>query len=308
VAANSLVPESVNVQILRTTFQDNASSIHVRGAREAAESQRLTFTIAENGVIGVGPTASGPQIGILIGTGASGEVKRNIISDHFSTRGDTDYPSVGLLAMDEGLLFGWRQNPAPLLSVSCESNTFRLNQHHLNCFKGNGARISNNTFEGAGAGFRPTGLMLSGESTLVKGNWFSEIPTGITLLGEDPDYGTTLGIARDATLLDNRFCHVTMPVNVQSLAVGITNQGTVLCPLPAPTLTIERRLIVPGTVFLSWPKYPDAWLYELEIAPTPQGTWVPVGKSSLEIHDTKSIALETDNSPRFFRLRSRSQP
>jgi hypothetical protein len=76
----------------------------------------------------------------------------------------------------------------------------------------------NNTFEGTAPGVRPTGLGFSGENVVVADNCFNNMEKGIELFGDDPDYGTTVGTASNATLVDNGFCNVDTNYNFQSLA------------------------------------------------------------------------------------------
>jgi hypothetical protein len=53
---------------------------------------------------------------------------------------------------------------------------------------------------------------------VVADNCFNNMEKGIELFGDDPDYGTTVGTASNATLVDNGFCNVDTNYNFQSLA------------------------------------------------------------------------------------------
>jgi len=108
------------------------------------------------------------------------------------------------------------------------------------------------------------GLALSGEDVLVASNRFSNLQQGIILFGDDPYFGTYVGIAHNAQLTTNRFCDVTTKVLVEPLATE-TEQGTLTCPIPPPPLTIDPA------VLLSWPD--DGETHVLESAPDPQGPW-----------------------------------
>jgi hypothetical protein len=46
------------------------------------------------------------------------------------------------------------------------------------------------------------------------------------LVGDDPVFGTTLGIASDATLIANRFCEVSTPILREPLVTGVQELGT----------------------------------------------------------------------------------
>ncbi|MEK7685476.1 MAG: hypothetical protein AAB466_08640 [Verrucomicrobiota bacterium] len=292
----------LTVQVLRCAFADNGTSVHVRGDDLAPTQQRLTFTIADNTISGIGPTALGPQAGIEIGVGATGEVRRNTITDHFSTViGDpASLGSMGIIAVDIWFLFHVVGSPRTLLPVLYENNTFRANQHHLVCLKAKDSQAVNNTFQGAGNGFRPTGIMVSGDNLLISSNRFTDIPTGITLLGNAPvrlwdqNFGTTFGIATNPRLLRNRFCNVTTPVNIEPPASGVTQEGTLVCPFPDPTLEIAPAVI------LSWPAYSEGWI--LESAPTVNGPWTALTATATVENDQNTIAVKTESEQRFFRL------
>jgi hypothetical protein len=129
----------------------------------------------------------------------------------------------------------------------------------------------------------------------VARNRFSNMPQGIVLFGNDPDYGTILGIAHNAQLDNNRFCNVTTNVFVEPLASAV-QRGTLTCPIPPPALTIAPA------VLLSWPGDEDNWA--VESAPAVDGPWTPLIATPFLQGGRHNVAAPTDAERRFFRLRS----
>ncbi|MBI2929158.1 MAG: hypothetical protein HYY24_26130 [Verrucomicrobia bacterium] len=207
---------------------------------------------------------------------------------------------MGIIALDVWYLFHGVSSPRTLLPVLYQDNTFRANQQHLVCLKAKDSQAVNNTFQGAGNGFRPTGIMASGDNMLIEANRFTDIPTGITLLGNAPlrlwdeNYGTAFGIATNPRLLRNRFCDVPTPVNIEPPASGVTQESTLVCPFPDPTLEIARAAI------LSWPAYTEGW--NLESAPTVNGPWTLITASLTVENDQNTLAVKTGSEQQFFRL------
>lgn len=284
----------VSVQILHSTFQDNAVSILVKGADAAPDrlQQRLSFTIEGNTITGVGPTTNGTQIGIYISPGAFGEVRHNTITDHAFNGSGAQF-SMGILAADWLWLQMGQTPPAELLPVTYRSNTFRNNQVHLSTLYDNGGQIVGNTFA-EGAGYRPIGVAVSGRNTLVTTNRFSDMPTGVTLLGDDADFPNgALGIAADSELIHNRFCNVTTNVVIEALASG-TEQGTLACVDTEPILDSSRA------VLLSWPE--DYEGYSVETASTANGPWSASGATLFRQGGRNCAAMPADKDQQFFRL------
>ena len=146
-------------------------------------------------------------------------------------------------------------------------------------------------------GYRPAGLFVSGQNTLIATNTFSDISTGIILLGDDPDYPQgAIGIATNSTLINNRFCMVTNPVVVEPLATNITQQGTLLCPFPPPALAVAPA------VLLSWPGEEVGWA--VETATTVNGPWAASDATPFMQYGRHSLAVPTDGVHGFYRLRS----
>jgi hypothetical protein len=289
----------VSIQILRNTFADNVVSISLIGDDRKSNNPsfdpsllRTTFVVSDNTITGNGPDATGTQLGVQIYAGAAGEVSRNTISDHAFVGSDSEPFAYGILA-DDAFDFGNNKPLVPLQPIRFEGNVLRSNQIHLVVLRGDGSSIVDNTFDGTAPGLRPTGLVLSGENVPVARNRFSNLPLGIVLFGDDPDFGTILGIAHNAQLNTNRFCNVTTNVWVEPLATR-TEQGTLTCGAP-PALAIAPA------VLLSWPGDEEGWT--VESAPAVDGPWSPVIATPFLQGGRHSIAVPTEGERRFFRLR-----
>jgi hypothetical protein len=253
---------------------------------------RTRFVVRDNTIAGNGPVATGIQSGIVIYAGATGEVSRNTITGHAYVGNDPTPFAFGILAED---IFGFGEGPlAALQPIRFEANVFRNNQIHLLVLRGDGGTIVNNTFDGTAPGRRPTGLGFSGENLQVTRNRFSNMPLGILLFGEDPEFGMYLGIAQNAQLTANRFCDVTTNVVVEPSATK-NEQGTLTCPFPSPTLTIAPAVLV------SWPGEEDGWT--VESAPSVDGPWTTSDATPFMQSGRHSVAVPTGGERRFFRLR-----
>lgn len=292
--------EPVTIQVLRSMFADNLISIALLGDGLKSNNStfeptllRTTFVVSDNTIIGNGPDATGPQYGIHIFAGATGEVSRNAISDHAFVGSDSSDPfACAIRALDD---FDLLQNKplVPLKPIRFEGNQLRDNQWHMLVLRGDGSTILDNTFDGTAPGLRPTGLALSGENLPVARNRFSNMPNGIVLLGNDLDFGTSFGIAHNAQLNTNRFCGVTNSVTVEPLATS-AEQGTLACTSP-PALAIAPA------VLLSWPGDEDGWT--VESAAAVDGPWAPLIATPFLQGGRYSMAVPTDIEHRFFRLR-----
>ena len=283
----------VDIKVLNSSFADNRSSIAFIGDYLSPTLLRTTFSVNDNTITGNGPVTNGVQRGIMIEAGTGGEVVRNTITDH-SYIGTTEiYPwAQGVLAVD---MFHFGSGPLSALHpVRYEGNVFRNNQEHLLVLRGDGSAIVNNSFEGAGQGLRPFGIGISGLNPLIGTNRFRDLDTGILLLGDDPLFGTYLGVTTNAQVTANRFCNVTTNVVVQPLATD-TEQGTLTCPFPLPPLAIAPAAL------LSWPD--DGETHGLESAPDLQGPWSAMN-ATLTVQDGQvTVGVKTDRDHQFFRLR-----
>jgi hypothetical protein len=279
----------VNVHVVGNTIVDTHDGIALIGA---TTNPSITFSILDNTIIGSGPTTGEQPIGIRIGRGAGGEVKRNTISDFSYVDPQSVYPAWGMLALPD-IADGVYSFLPPIV---IEGNTFRDNQGHLGivAFAGAGTTVTNNTFVGTAPGARPCGLAMTGENVTITGNRFSQMEEGIRLVGDDPVWGTLFGITDDAQLIDNRFCDVANPINLQPLATA-TEQGTLFCPFPEPVLDIA------SAVLLCWPEFEDG--YVVETAPTPDGPWTPSDATPFLEAGQTCIAVATTGEQQYFRLR-----
>jgi hypothetical protein len=292
----ALGTSSVTIQILRNTFADNLYSIALAGDSKSEINptfdptlMRTAFVVSDNTITGNGPDATGVQDGIDIYAGATGEVSRNTISDHayVGTTDPTPY-AVGVEAYD-ALDFG--MSPlAPVKPIRFEGNVLRNNQLHLLVLRGDGNTIVNNSFEGTAPGARPGGLYLSGENVMVGTNRFSNMDTGIVLFGDDPEYGTYLGIASNATLIANGFCNVATNYVFEPLTT-YDPPSTLTCP--EPTLDIRA-------VQLSWPYSYNG--YSVETAINVNGPWTPSDTTVFLQDGQNSVVIPAESDQRYFRL------
>jgi nitrous oxidase accessory protein NosD len=289
-------PGVVHIEVLKSIFADNVDAIELAGDALPPNADptllRTTFVVSDNTITGNGPDATGVQAGIWIWGGAAGEVSRNTISDHAYVGTDpAAFMSYGITAYDV-LDYGHRPL-APLQPIRFEGNVLRNNQVHLLLLRGDSSSIVDNTLDGTAPGRRPTGLALSGENLLVARNRLSNQPLGIVLFGNDPDYGTYLGIAHNAQLTTNRFCNVATNVWVEPLATA-TEQGTLGCPPVEPALESTRA------VLLSWPNYYEG--YFLETAPSMDGPWTQSNATLFMQDGRNSAAIPVNSSQQYFRL------
>lgn len=287
----------VNVQVLRNTFADNYLSIELVGDLPwfsdswNPEMLSTTFTVDDNTIAGNGPDTNGWQYGIFIYAGAGGEVERNTITDHDYTGPATSGGSAGISAAD-GVDFGTPNTLQALRPIHFEGNILRNNQTDLGMARGDGSTIVNNSFEGTAQGSRPLGLLFSGENVLVATNRFSDMQTGITLIGDDdPEFGASLGIASNAVLVANGFCNVATNYFFEQLAT-YDLQSTLDCP--DPTLNINQ------SVLLSWPYNVQG--YSLQTAPAMNGPWTNSDATVFQQDGENSVAVPANSDQQFFRL------
>jgi nitrous oxidase accessory protein NosD len=284
----------VSVQIRNNTFMDNTAAAEIVGDPGFNPTARLTeFIFADNTITGIGPSDHGAQQGLRILCGASGVVRRNTITDHSHTAGVAPGNAIGIVAFDDNR-FG-TTNLMSLQPLRFEGNVFRNNQNHMVVMRGDGSVILNNQFEGSAPGARASGLVVSGKDVFVATNRFADVGTGVVVLGNDPDFGTMLGISTNVQLVANRFCDVTPLVLVEPLATGTTEIGSVTCPFSPPLLAIAPA------VLLSWPGADDDWT--VESATNAAGPWTASDATPFKQYGRNGIAVPTEGERRFFRLR-----
>jgi pimeloyl-ACP methyl ester carboxylesterase len=289
ITAAAIHDGEVNVRVAGCTFADNYGAIFCWGL---PDRKYINVTIENNIIIGPGPLmGDNNYAGVNIQEGVGGRIADNTISGYSYVGTAADFPiSFGILAAGQA-------NPPAfgiLQRVIIEGNTLRDNQQHIALIKGDNSEIRNNRLQGTAPGILPLGLVASGTNVTIANNQFEDIPEGIRLLGNDPDFGTILGSAINAQVTSNRFCNVTTNVNVQSLATA-TQAGTLLCPFPSPALAIAPAALV------SWPGTDNGWA--IESAPSADGPWTPSDATPFMQHGRHNIAVPTDAARRFFRLR-----
>jgi len=221
----------VNVGVFDSTFADNQTSMVVSGDGDFnPRLLRTRFTIEGNTITGPGLGSDALFLaGIVIGTGAGGEVRQNTIRDHIFIGPNIYYAAFAITAFDQRG-FGASLAPVPLQAVRYEGNTFLNNQVHLAAILANGSQFVNNTFQGTGPGPVPIGIGVTGDDILIANNDFSDMPRGIQLIGGGPEHGTLLGITTNPKVIANRFCGVDQPIVIDPLVTGVKEHATKICP------------------------------------------------------------------------------
>lgn len=283
--------DDVTVRVVGCTFADSYEGIFLRGG---PTRQNINATVENNTIIGLGPLANDLNHGgIFISQGVGGRIAGNTISGFSYIGTAAQFPiSFGILASNQKT-----ENPPEfgiLQPLEIEGNTLRDNQIHIALTKGNGSVVRNNRFQGTAPGIVPLGLSVSGTNVTIANNQFEDMPEGIRLLGNDPMFGTVVGIAVNAQVTSNRFCNVTTPVNRQPLATA-TQQGTLLGSCSSPPLALAPAVLV------SWQAETNLWT--VESATNVEGPWAPSDATPFTQYGRHSIAVPTDGERRFFRLR-----
>lgn len=281
----------VNARVAGCTFADNYGAILCWGL---PDRKYINVTIENNIIIGPGPlTGDYSYAGVQIGEGVGGRIAGNTISGYSYVGTTAAFPiSFGILGVNTA---NYPPSFGILQPLIIERNTLRENQWHIALVKGDNSVVRNNRCQGTAPGIRPVGFGVSGTNVTIANNQFEDMPEGIRLWGNDPDYGTLLGIAVNAQVTSNRFCGVTTNVTLQPLA-SATRVGTlVICPLPPPPLAIAPA------VLLSWPGEDVGWT--VESATSVDGPWAASDATPFTQYGRHSIAVPTDAERRFFRLR-----
>ncbi len=281
-------PTEVNLRVTGSTFADNYVGIFVNGL---PTRKSVNVTLENNTIVGPGPLNNWSNEGIFIREGVGGRIAGNTISGFSYVGTGADFPiSFGILAAHEANLpdFG---NLQPL---TIEGNTLRDNQMHIALVKADNSMIANNLFQGTAPGIIPLGLDISGTNVTIANNQFEDMPEGIRLLGDDPDFGTILGAAVNAQVMSNRFCNVTKRINIEPLA-SAKQVGTLLCPFPSP-------LIIAPAALLSWPNYASGSI--LESATNVNGVWNSVDATPVIQEGRYTVTVKSDGQQHFYRLRA----
>jgi len=267
-----------------TTIEDSYSGIAILGTLDAIS---YDVTVVDNTITGVGLTTAGAGLkGLEMRDGITGVVARNTIigfAFHGPVGPTGSHPlTYGIVGLGSGFL--------PMPPMTIEDNVLRSNQVHLAYFKADDSVVRNNTLEG---NFpvdgnpphleRAAGLWFSGDNVQVIGNQFRDLEQGIRLSGGDP-----FGIATNAMLIDNRVCNVVTNI-VAETGASYTEQGTLTCPFPAPTLKI-----------LSWPGIEEG--FSVQSAPTPSGPWSTLDVTPIRQNGHNNAVVPAAGEQQFFRL------
>jgi hypothetical protein len=218
----------VSVTITGNTLTNNQTAIQLTGDPYSADpgQLRMTARVHGNTITGIGP-APGWNVGMLLECGVTGDVTQNLFSSFERTDGSTT-TSAALQGWDR--LFRAHGRFVPLQPLNFEGNTFTNNGLHMLLLGAKDSRIVNNTFLGLGPGaLTGGGLDLNGTNVLVAKNNFSDMPTGIRLVGPPetwPPPWSTLPLTHNPSLVDNWFCNVPEPIQVDPLITVMQEHGT----------------------------------------------------------------------------------
>jgi Right handed beta helix region len=275
--------------VVGSTFADSYGGIWVLGS---PTKKSINVTVENNTFVGPGPLGNDENYGIFIREGVGGRIAGNTISGYSYIGPEIPFPiSFGILADN---LSNYPAEFGILQHLEIEGNTLRDNQMHIALAKANGSVVRNNRIQGTAPGILPLGLIVSGTNVAIANNQFENVPEGIRLLGNDPDYGTLLGLTINAQVTSNRFCNVTTPINREPLTTA-TETGTLT------NSCSSRPLVIAPAVLISWPGDEDGWT--VEFATSVDGPWVASDATPFTQYGRHSLAVPTDSERRFFRLR-----
>lgn len=290
IMAGAIADGVVHVRVAGCTFADNYVAIYCWGL---SDRKYVDFNLENNTITGPEPlTNDYGAAGIQIGEGAGGRIAGNTISGHSYVGTTAAFKmSWGILGVNQAQFppdFGVLQ---PLI---IEGNTLRDNQQQITLVKADNSIIRNNHFQGTAPGMMPVGLGITGTNVTIANNQFQDMPEGIRLFGEDPDYGTLLGAALNVQVASNQFCNVTLKINREPTATAKETDTVSDCPLP-PILSIGPA------VLLSWPGEANGWM--VESTTTVDGPWAAVNATLFMQDGRHVVAAPTDGTRHYFRLR-----
>ena len=221
----------LNVGIINSTFEDNERSIVLAGSdRDQPSALRLRFTVEGNVITGFGPAEIAID-GITLYTGATGEIRGNVIRDHALT-GVGDSYAAGISGYDGLARQRANGHAVPLKPIRIEGNTFINNDEHILLILANGTQVQNNNFHGGGSDPSRWGAVaFSGTNVVVADNNFSNVETGLVLFSNDHFFSgwPPIGTAANAQMVSNWFTNVTAAVWTNSAVSGLQEKGTELC-------------------------------------------------------------------------------
>ena len=294
---------AVNVGVFNSTFADNQVSLLLRGdPANNPQLLRATVTIKGNTIMGFGP-APHANLGIWLVNGVTGEIIGNTISRHY---GATNWFASGIAAYDSSAIT--RSRFVPLFPVKYEGNTFTNNDQHLLTVGGNNCQVVNNSFLGGAPAPSSLGAVaLSGTNILVANNNFSDLPTGIVLLGDktlESSAGTWPAMipVSGASLSGNWFCNVPERLQINPIATGVREEGTETCPF-RPRFQSVTRSGAGGVWGLLRGWSGDTLVLE---ASTNLQQWVPVQTNTMALPLLEYQDATAGGAPhRFYRARLR---
>ena len=296
----SLNTNVVNLEVVHNTFADDGMAMWLAGDLLANPAVlRATILVQDNTITGSGPSNPTPaesQDGMLIEPTVGGVIRNNRLSNLYSNIPDPIFRAFGILAYDRQ-----RYLQSPILALQplrIENNALVDVQNAIGVARGDNCQVLNNYISSGRT--NTEGLRISGTNVTVNFNRFTNLTRGIVLLGNDPAVHTATGIAKKAAVTGNRFCNVETNLVIEPLVTEVTEQGTLTCPFPDPTLDIA------SAVFLSWPNDADGW--NLESAPSALGPWTPLDAMPTVQDGRFALFVKSDGQQRFFRLRAPSFP
>jgi hypothetical protein len=285
-----------SVTINGNTFTNNQVAISLAGdPRFNPELLRLTASVHDNTITGYGPDP-GWSIGLWLDCGVTGDFTQNLFSD---------YAGIGRAAQAIGAYDGYAQTHGHfvrLQPLNFEGNTFTNSGQHFVLVGGNDSRVVNNKFLGAVSGaFTRAGLDVSGTNVLVANNNFSDMPTGIRLVGTEtwPSPWPALPPAANPNLVANWFCNVATPIQVNPLVTVMQQQSTQTnCPFAPRFQSITKSSH--GEILTSlrgWHR--DSYVIETS---TNLQDWAPVQTNEMRLPLFEFRDTNTSASPhRFYR-------
>ena len=286
----------MQVDVRGSTFVDNALAVWLTGDWMAHPAVlRTRFNIEDNTITGLGPAGPPTPYGLFIVGGAGGGIRRNRFAD-FRTNADGPVRADAILRYDMSGMSDTGHVVAPLQPLQIEDNHFENNQEAIGLGLANGSTIARNTFLGGDSNQPGYGVIVSGNGIAVTANRFTDLESGLTLIGtNDPRVGTVFGLAKNVTIDGNRFCDVTLPVLREAGTTQINETGSLTCPVPVPPLTIAVA------VRLSWPD--DGESHVVESADSLEGPWTALTAAPGLEDGLVVVSVETTAGRRYFRLR-----
>ncbi len=171
---STIASKVVDLQVSHNTFADNGHDIKMEGDHfEQPNRLRMTVSIEDNTLTGIGPTPLGELIGIQIEPSVAGAIKNNRIANYYYTGPSATDFGFGILAYDSSRFL--RTNTFPLQPLRFENNIFVDNQVALTATKCDNGQFINNFFQGPGGGLTSSGLGVSGANLGVRFNQFTNL-------------------------------------------------------------------------------------------------------------------------------------